>query len=37
VGALVRPDHYVFGGFATLENAQRLLDEWAGNPVARGG
>jgi 3-(3-hydroxy-phenyl)propionate hydroxylase len=36
-GALVRPDHYVFGGFDTLANAQDLLGEWASIRALRGG
>lgn len=36
IGALVRPDHYVFGGFVTPAGAQELLREWAAGP-ANGG
>ena len=28
-GALVRPDHYVFGGFASNDEARHLLDQFA--------
>ena len=29
IGALVRPDHYVYGGFATLAEARALLQQRA--------
>ncbi len=32
IGALVRPDHYVFGGFAAPAGAHRLLHEWKARP-----
>jgi hypothetical protein len=30
VAALVRPDHYVFGGAASSTELDKLLDEWQG-------